>query len=333
MGLRDGDFARLLSAHTKKKHDRVPNFEICFDPLILSKIMGWSAENLKRSDMLSPEEQVALAKKTCQDAIICNAQYWPAGPGEICSAEMMENIACHEPDYAKLRQQALACKDAVAHTNLGVGAMLTGSFSTTYWAFGPIPIQSFMYMLHDDIELVKYAMDLQTQRQIEIIKALENTGIGFVEIADDLCDNKGFFVRPDLLEEIWLDNTQKLVQAVKNYLRVPIQFHCCGKIDKLIPYLLNMNIDSLAPIQTNVNDIFQLKKDYNDRLTLVGNLSIDGVLAFGTPDDVVLQTRKLIEIVGKDGGYIVASSHSIVDAIPPENYFAMMETAVTHGIF
>ena len=32
-----------------------------------------------------------------------------------------------------------------------------------------------------------------------------------------------------------------------------------------------------------------------------------------------------------DGGYIAASSHSIVDAIPPENYRAMIDTAVDYG--
>ena len=40
------------------------------------------------------------------------------------------------------------------------------------------------------------------------------------------------------------------------------------------------------------------------------------------------ETLEHIERLGRDGGYVVASSHSIVDAIPLENYFAMVETAI-----
>ena len=247
--------------------------------------------------------------------------------------EILEQIEQNEPDYSKYRQKVLDCQRAVSQTNIGVGAMLAGPLFTTYWCVGPIPIQSFMLLLYDDIEMVKRAMNLQTQRQIKIIKAMENTGIGFVEIAEDLCDNRGPLIPLPVLEEIWWENMQKLVHAIKTHLKVPIQFHCCGKVDKVIPYFIKLGVNTITPIQTNVNDIYGLYKEYGSKLSFAGNLSIDGVLAFGTPDEVAAETKRLIDTMGRNGNYIAASSHSIIDTIPKENFFAMIETAVTYGAF
>ena len=54
-------------------------------------------------------------------------------------------------------------------------------------------------------------------------------------------------------------------------------------------------------------------------------------------NEITIETKNeqvfLIKNVGVGAGYIVASSHSIVDAIPKENYFAMVESAVEYGSF
>jgi hypothetical protein len=41
--------------------------------------------------------------------------------------------------------------------------------------------------------------------------------------------------------------------------------------------------------------------------------------------------REKLAQLGANGAYVLASSHSIVDAIPAWNYFAMVETAVKYG--
>ena len=108
-------------------------------------------------------------------------------------------------------------------------------------------------------------------------------------------------------------------------------WHCCGKLDQVLPYLVEWKVDCIEPIQPSCNDIYALKEAWGDRLCLKGNISIEGVLAFGTPEETAEDTRDHIDRLSFDGGYIAASSHSIVDAIPPENYRAMIDTAVDYG--
>jgi uroporphyrinogen decarboxylase len=113
---------------------------------------------------------------------------------------------------------------------------------------------------------------------------------------------------------------------------IPILFHSDGNIEALIPDLLEMGIAALNPIEPYGMDIRQIKKRYGRNLTLVGNLDVGGNLSEGTPDDVAAEARQLIDDVGRDGSFVLASCHSITSNVKPENFLAMVETAQTYGV-
>jgi uroporphyrinogen decarboxylase len=48
-------------------------------------------------------------------------------------------------------------------------------------------------------------------------------------------------------------------------------------------------------------------------------------------DEVVAETRKCLEILGRDGGYVLAPCHNIQAVTPVENIIAMYETAYHEG--
>jgi len=126
---------------------------------------------------------------------------------------------------------------------------------------------------------------------------------------------------------------QNVSSGCKNSYQGTIQFHCCGNLHEVLPYLVELGVDAVTPVQANCNDIYAIKRAVGDKLCISGNMAIDGVLAFGTPQEVKEDTKAHIDGLAYDGGYICASSHSICDAIPPDNYFAMIETAQTYGVY
>jgi len=81
---------------------------------------------------------------------------------------------------------------------------------------------------------------------------------------------------------------------------------------RVLPLFVEWGIDALNPIQPSCNNIYSIQKQYGRELCLVGNMCIEGLAG---------------------GGYVVASSHSIIDSIPLENYYAMTETAREYGVF
>ncbi len=322
------DIDRLLAAFARRKHDRVPNLEISIDPGALAAIMGWDHPAAARSDMLEPEVQIEVARKTSQDAVICNLQSWLGQGGAIRTREDLERLP--PPDLAHARHKAESFFRIVPD-RMGVGLMTAGPFFTTLYSTGPIPIESCMLNLYDDPALVETMMDLQLDRQIAILETLSGLPFAFVEIADDLADNRGLLVMRDFYEIAWMPRIRKLVDAIRSLIRTPIQFHCCGRLDPVLPWLAELGVDVLTPIQAGCNDIYAIKRAYGDRFCLSGNMAIDGVLAFGTPEEVAADTRAHIDGLAGDGGYVCASSHSICDAVPAENYYSMIRTAMTHG--
>ena len=94
---------------------------------------------------------------------------------------------------------------------------------------------------------------------------------------------------------------------------------------------IEMGISAINPIQPNCNDIYKYKKEYGSDICFIGNMDLAGVLVYGTPEEVREDTKRHIEKLADGGGYVVSSSHSITDEVPPENYLAMVEATWEYG--
>jgi uroporphyrinogen decarboxylase len=56
-------------------------------------------------------------------------------------------------------------------------------------------------------------------------------------------------------------------------------------------------------------------------------------LPFGTPEQVREETRRRLDDLMPDGGFIAAPIHNIQDGVPPENILAMYETIHEYGVY
>jgi uroporphyrinogen decarboxylase len=101
--------------------------------------------------------------------------------------------------------------------------------------------------------------------------------------------------------------------------------HSCGKVDELFPDLIEMGLDAFNPFQPDVIDVAEAKRCYGDRLTFYGGISVQKTLPYGTVAEVRDTVRRLIDVVGRDGGLIAAPSHSVPGDARPENVAAMIE--------
>jgi len=76
-------------------------------------------------------------------------------------------------------------------------------------------------------------------------------------------------------------------------------------------------------------DIFKAKEVLRDVVCIRGNVPVSLLIA-GTPDDVKAYCRKLIDVVGKGGGFIMDASTTL-DEAKPENVKAMIEFTREYG--
>ncbi len=330
MGLRDPDIARLVAAFRRQKHDRVPNFEILVDPVNVRAVMEWDDDHTTSSFGLKPEDFVEYNRRTSQDAIVVNISPGAGPRGSITSPDQLD--ALEDPDPAAYREKIKHALDVVSGTNQGVLLHACAPFFKSYCAMGPVSIQSFLLNLCDDLAFCVKLMNLHHRWQMSILEEIIDLPIDIIYIADDIAGTHATLASPAMMDELWVPYLDELVKVIRRN-TCPIMFHCCGKLDYILPHLVRNKVEAIHPVQPAANDIRDLKREWGEFITLIGNINIEGTMAFGTPEQVRAEARDLIDDLAGNSGYVCASSHSIVDAIPHENWRALIEETIEHGVY
>ena len=110
-------------------------------------------------------------------------------------------------------------------------------------------------------------------------------------------------------------------------------YHSCGSIEPVINDLIEIGLDVLNPLQFSAKNFPSpevLKKKYGERISFMGGMDIQTKLPFYSPEEIKIETERLIKILGKDGGYILQATHNIQPDTPPENIAAMHDTALNY---
>jgi uroporphyrinogen-III decarboxylase len=105
-------------------------------------------------------------------------------------------------------------------------------------------------------------------------------------------------------------------------------FHTCGSIWAFLDDFAQAGVDILNPVQISASGMEpeRLKEKYGDIFVFWGGgVDSQGVLTFGTPEEVMAQTKRNIEILGKNGGYVFNNVHNIQATVPLENLRAFFD--------
>jgi uroporphyrinogen decarboxylase len=330
MSLQEPNIERLLKAFALEEPDRVPHFEGQIMRRNIDHILGRET-GCNSLWQLDPHDAVEVARRIGQDAITVNLSWNGCGGrwGLVTDWSDLEKMT-RPPTMDEVRRKVERYVIATRGTGVGLRALIMPGFTNTYMLLGPVPIQSFMLKVYDDRKLVEHLLDLFLEYALSVVEAVCEYEIAFFGVADDVAWDSGLMVSPDLLYELWVPRAKRLVCLIKEK-GFPILFHCCGNLTDVLPILIEWGVDAIHPIQPHCNDIYQIKRRYGDRICLVGNIDLAGPLSFGTPEQVVEETKEHLERLAPGGGYVVASSHSITDSVPPENFLAMVEAVHEHG--
>jgi len=145
--------------------------------------------------------------------------------------------------------------------------------------------------------------------------------IGF---GDDWGQQHGLIMGPDNWHTFIQPRLQRMYDAVHEH-DMYVWIHSCGDVQSLFGDLIEMGVNCFNPFQPEAQDVEEAKRVHGDRLAFHGGISLQRTLSFGTPEDVKAEVRRRIEVIGKDGGYILAPCHAVTPDVPAENIHAMLE--------
>lgn len=141
---------------------------------------------------------------------------------------------------------------------------------------------------------------------------------------DDWGQQRGLIMGPALWRAYIKPRIAQMYARVHHYGKY-VFIHSCGKVDEVFPDLIEIGLNAFNPFQPEVIDVTAAKREYGKDLTFFGGISTQQTLPFGTPAQTRAEVRYLLDVVGRDGGYIAAPAHSIPGDAKPENVLAMME--------
>ena len=149
---------------------------------------------------------------------------------------------------------------------------------------------------------------------------------------DDLAMQDRIIVSMPDYDQLLEPRLRKLITFIRSATEARIMHHTDGAVEPVLGSLIDMGVDAVNPVQVSakgMGNIRQLKQKYGDHLAFWGGIDTQSLLPFGSPQEISQSVRETIEILNKEGGYILGSVHNIQNDVPPQNILTMYETALT----
>ena len=160
--------------------------------------------------------------------------------------------------------------------------------------------------------------------------------IDMIKIGDDLGSQDRLMISPRMYRKLLKPIHAELIRSIKSKTKAKVFFHTDGDVFDLIGDFIEIGVDVLNPIQTSAGkmaDLEGLKREYGKDLVFCGAVDTQHILPHGTPEEVRQEMKRVIDILGQDGGYMVASVHTIMNEVPPENILAMVDGTLEFGTY
>ncbi len=326
---------RVLTAFQFKEPDRVPLFEAWIDREIMEAVGNGSP--YKTRDRLGIDcLPIAIGYPESTNAWRTGADEW----GRIFKnglyadglVKSLDDADRYTPplEYAGAwfpNEIITKVKNKYGDSHALYYAFHDGCLGLSYMSMG---LENFFLSIYRDRDLVEYLMKRSTDWTIAMIERAGEAGVDFIVFGDDVAHRTGPMLPPKLFRELVLPSYKKIVAAS----RVPLIWHSDGLIEPLLPMIIEAGFAGVHSLEPNAGiDMAHIKKQYGNRLVLMGNLDVSNVLSQSNLDVVRRDVERCIEQGASGGGYLFSSSNSLFKGMPVESILEAYRYAREIGVY
>ncbi len=249
--------------------------------------------------------------------------------------ETLINFPWPEPRIDEALLESWAAQAEALHARNKPGVMaehpVYGVMELGAWMFG---YENYLFNLAAEPDVIRWFNDKVLEIQLEVSRQYYSALGPYIDLTtsgDDFGTQQGLIISPDMFAEMIAPWFRERIRFTKETANCYYWHHSCGAIFELLDQLIDYGVDILNPIQTSAAGMnpADLKQTYGDRLIFWGAMDVQIFLPSATPDEVRAKTRELIDVLGRDGGYVMAPGHEIGTDIPYENIVAWVEEMIT----
>lgn len=200
-----------------------------------------------------------------------------------------------------------------------------GSVFETSWSL--YNFEKFLLDLAMHPEMPRYVMERIAEVHIENLHAVLNLACDLIDIVyfyDDIASQDSLLLSPQMYEDFIQPYHQEIINIARSYGK-PTMMHCCGAVYPMIDSFINMGLAILNPIQPAAKNMNpeKLAEEFGGRIAFHGGIDIQQLLLSATSEEVREKVEYTSEVLGSNGGYIIAGSHHIQADTPVENILAI----------
>jgi len=273
-----------------------------------------------------------------------NGYYYDLHKSPLAHVETVEDVekfswpnALDTYRYSKLKEEAdkIVYEEQKAYV---LGRMSSGMWEHAMWMTGYEKFMMDMYMnpgvCHAILEKILEVKMQYWERALDAVG--ENVLVA--SCADDLGSQDSLLVDLELYKELIWPYHKRLFEFIKKKAKsnIYIFFHNDGAVMETFPLLIEAGVDIMNPFQVNCKgmDTKKFKQEFGKELTIWGgSCDTQKVMPYGTPDKVRDETKRRMDDLAPDGGFIFAPIHVIQYGVPPENIMAWWETLQKYGVY
>lgn len=188
----------------------------------------------------------------------------------------------------------------------------------------------FLMQMAENPDFVKAFFDTYFNIQMKIVEQYYKAIGDYIDLTmsgDDFGMQQGPLISPIMFHELVSPYLLERIKRTKEIAKCYYWHHSCGSITALIEELITCGVDILNPIQTSAAGMKPeiLKQYFGNRLIFWGAIDVQDFLNNATVEEVRREVKRIVKILGKDGGYVLAPAHNIQDDVPAGNIIAMIE--------
>ncbi len=330
-------YERMLATLHKEKVDHTPSMEIMIDQTIIDALTS-TGDYMDLCDYLDLDAVITNTPSTLYRNEVIDAEKgtfkneWGTvrqKGKEVVSAIVDEPIKKAEDVYKyvapdpndEYRFEYLRSLIKRFKGKRLVGMHMHDAFNYPYYLMG---MENLFVTMFENPDAVHKIVEISVEHNIALAKKAVSLGADYILLGDDYGGGNQLLVSPPMFREFFLPGFQAVVSAVKD-MGVFCFKHCCGDINEILDDMVATGIDVLHPLDPSANmDIMAVKEKYKD-LVVMGGINCYEPLCEFSEEQIAEETRRMINTVGVDGRYIIASSNSVHSDAKPENYRVMQE--------
>jgi len=341
---------RVLAALRRQHVDRIPYCEHLVDPMVAlqtAEILGWG-------DLTPLRELVAQAATARQAGDTRQATMLMFGADPIISPLLgRDNITfwggafCFPGGYLLNPEQSadgvLKTRDDLRKMQFNdIGPVIEGAraflaqkgdlaaCALIFLGIDPcwhsMGWETFAIACLEDPGLVDAILGPISDWYAAVAEELCKLDFDFIWAADDIAFRTAPFFSPQVYRELLLPHTKKVAARINK----PWIYHSDGNLLPIWDDLISQGMDAIHPLEAGSMDVAMLKAEYGDRIAFCGGVDLR-ILEAGTAEETAADTRRLIDILGPGGGYLLCTSNSVTPNVKPENLVAMLKTLQEYG--